>query len=594
MLDCTSLSGHPFCSDVSPGCLRRVTSPGRGPPQCSPGLWQASTRLRRLAPNDIKRGTNVLLYQAFAAALRKHRIDVVFGLMGDANMLYLCDFQDRGGRFVPATHECSAVAMADAWSRMTGRVGVVSVTHGPAATNTLTALVEAVRSRSRVLLVTGETPLEPTHLQRIDLAALAATAGAAYDKVYRPASLVRDLNRAMQRVMAENRPVVFDVPIGMLRKEAGEQVPVVGAVPAPPPVIDPERLQEALGLVASAKRPVILAGRGAVAAGARDELIELSGRLGAPLATTLLAREYFRDHPSCVGICGTLSHSVAIATIADADCVIAFGASLNIFTAYHGRLLNGKKIVQVDRDPAAFGWYTRVAEAVPGDAKAVAAAMIRALDEAGHEPARTWLRNVQHAVAKHDIAAEFSDQSSADTVDVRTASLRLDRVLPSRRVVVSDVGRYVVGVWPYLRVADPGDFAAMGSFGAIGLGLAGAIGAAIARPGDLTVAVLGDGGFMMSMAELSTAVRERLPLLVLVFDDGAYGAEYDKLVRFGIDPGYSLNACPDPVRVAEAMGARGTVVRRADEIDSLATVVDQLDGPHLVDIKLDPNVNVLS
>ncbi|MFE7243002.1 thiamine pyrophosphate-binding protein [Streptomyces sp. NPDC057580] len=534
------------------------------------------------------------VYQKVTAALLEQGVDTVFGLMGDANMLYLCDYIERGGRFVPVVHEGSAVGMADSWSRMTGRVGVASVTHGPALSNTVTSLIEAVRSRSRVLLLTGDTPPEPTHFQRLDLASVAAMAGAGYEKVYKPATLVRDLNRALQRVVAEDRPVLLDLPIGLVRKDAGVQHPVARPLPRAADVPTEERLDVALGLIAGARRPVVLAGRGAVASGAREEVVALADLLAAPLATTALAKDWFRGHPGNLGIFGNLSHSAATAAIAEADCVIAFGASLNSATSFHGELLEDKKIVQVDADPGAFGCFTRVDEAVPGDARAVAAVMGEALRAAGHSPARGWLEKVQQRLREHRIADDFQDRTADDTVDVRTAMSRLDEVLPDKRVLVSDIGRFVVGTWPYLHVARPQDFASMGGFGSIGLGLAGAVGAAVARPGDLTVAVIGDGGFMMNMAEFTTAVREKLPLLVVVLNDGAYGAEHYKLIHYGVDPDHSLNAWPELVPLAKAMGARGMTVRKLEELDALRDIVAELDGPFLVDVKLDPHVNVMA
>lgn len=534
------------------------------------------------------------VYEAFAGALLDHGVDTLFGLMGDANMLYISDHRDRGGRFVSAVHEGGAMGMADAWARTTGRVGVASVTHGPAATNTLTSLVEAVRSRSRVLLLTGETPTEPTYFQRFDLQGLATLAGAGYEKVLKPEYAVRTLNRSLQRVVAENRPVVLDLPISFLRKPAGPQASVhLARAPSPSaPILD--ELGDALGLIANASRPVIVAGRGAVASGARDALVALGERLGAPLATTALARDFFRGHPGDLGICGSLSHSVATGAISESNCVIAFGASLNIFTAFHGEILDGKRIVQVDADPAAFNFYTPVDETVAGDARLVAETMAEALVAIDHQPARGWFDRTVKALAEHDPTGDFREVEAADTVDVRTAAIRLDQVLPAERVVVSDIGRFVAGTWPFLRVTDPRDFVSMGAFGSIGLGLYGAIGAAVARQGALTVLLVGDGGLMMNLAELATAVRERLPLLVAVFDDGAYGAEHYKLVKFGVDASYSENAWPDIVAVAESMGASGMTVRKLEELDELESLAVGLDRPLVVDIKLDPHVNVLA
>ncbi|MEU3607623.1 thiamine pyrophosphate-binding protein [Streptomyces sp. NPDC035033] len=535
------------------------------------------------------------VYQRFAEALLEHGFDTVFGLMGDANMLYLCDYAERGGRFVPAVHEGGAVGMADGWSRAGGRVGVASVTHGPAVTNTMTALTEAVRSRSRVLLVTGDTPAEPTHFQRLDLAAVAAAAGAGYERVGRPGDLVRMLDRAVQRVVAEDRPVVLDLPFGLLRQEADAPRSVARPRPRAAALPPSDRLDAALRLMSEARRPVILAGRGAVAADARDELVALGEKLAAPLATTLLAKDWFRDHPSDLGVFGGLSHRAAAAVIDEADCVVAFGAGLHAHTTGHGALLKGKKVVQVDADPGAFGWFTRVDEAVPGDARAVAAAMGEALWQSGHTPDESWLAGVRLRLGDHRPGDGYQDRTdaAAGTVDVRTAALRLDRLLPRRRVLVSDIGRFALGVWPHLRVADARDFLCMGGFGSIGLGLAGAVGAAVARPDDLTVLVVGDGGFMMNVGEFTTAVRERLPLLVVVLNDGAYGAEHVKLARLGVDPDRSLTAWPDPVPLAEAMGGRGLTVRRPEDLDVLRERTRSLDGPLLVDVRLDPRVDVV-
>lgn len=365
-------------------------------------------------------------------------------------------------------------------------------------------------------------------------------------------------------------------------------------MPAAPGAPDREALEAAVAAVAGARRPVVLAGRGAVTSGARDALVRLADLLAAPLATTVLAKDLSRGHPGDLGIFGNLSHGVAAAAIGEADCVVAFGASLNSYTSAHGSITRGKRIVQVDEDPAAFGSYTPVDHPVAGDARRAAEAMAALLEEAGHRPAAGWLTGVRRSLREHDPRRDYQDRTAGDTVDVRTAMIRLDQLLPAERQLVSDIGRYVVGVWPHVAVAGGGSFLSMGAFGSIGLGLAGAIGASLARPSVLTVAALGDGGFVMSMAEFTTAVRERLPLLVVVLDDGAYGADHYKLVHFGAHPGYSLNAWPDLVTMARAMGGDGCTVRTLADLEALAGIVPALDGPFLVDVRLDPEVNILA
>ncbi|MFE9926453.1 thiamine pyrophosphate-binding protein [Streptomyces sp. NPDC005774] len=535
------------------------------------------------------------VFHVLADALAAHGVDTVFGLMGNANLLYLPAFAEGGGRFVPVVHEAGAVAMADGYARMSGGVGVASVTHGPAFTNTLTALVEGVRSRSRILLITGDPPPVPTHFHQFDIATVATAAGAGYERVYGPSSVVADLNRAMQRIVAERRPVVLNLPIALTQAEAGEQTPVALPV-APASLAAPEAgaLDVALGLLGSARRPLVLAGHGAALAEARDALIQLADRTGAALATTVLGKELFAGHPRDIGIFGSLAHDAAGAVIAEADCVAAFGAGLNMWTALNGDLFRGKKVVHVDADPTQIGSYTPADAPVAGDARRTAEAMNTLLEQAGVTAANpTWSQRVAGRLAGYVPEDDVEDRSGPDTVDIRTAMIRLDRVLPAERLVVSDIGRFDVGVWPYLKVADPLHFTVMGGFGSIGLGLAGAIGAAMAGTGRPVIAAIGDGGFMMHLSEFTTAVRQRLPLVVVVLNDGAYGAEHYKLRHHGYDPAYSAFAWPDLAGLATAMDARALTVRKAEELDAVGDLLPDLDGPLLVDVRLDPDVNLV-
>lgn len=514
----------------------------------------------------------------------------VFGLMGDANMLYLATYQDRGHRYLPVSFEGSSVGAADAYFRLTGRPGIASVTHGPALTNTMTSLVEAVRARSSLVLLAGDVPLEATHFQRVDIAAIAAAAGAGFETIYRPGTALRDMTRAMQRAVAERRPVVLDIPFSMLKVTVPEPASIPLPVKASPAGPTEDQLDVAVGAMVAARRPVVLAGRGAVDSGAKDALIALADRLGAPLATTLQAKGFFRGHPRNVGIHGTLSHSVGSGAIGEADCIIAFGASLNVYTTDGGGLTKEKTIIQVDEDPGRFGRFTPVDAPVVADAKLAAEAMLALLVEADHSGGQQWGEQVAQQVAAWKPEDEFTDHSTSETVDPRSAIVRLNRMLPEDRVVVNDIGRFVVAAWPYLEVPEAQDFVNMGAFGSIGLGLGAVIGAIGAHPDRLVVGVCGDGGFMMNPTELASAVRQRAKLLLLILNDGAYGAEYYKLEDYGVDPAYSLNHYPDLAGVCEALGARVARVRSLEDLDKVVGLLDE-EGPVAVDIRLDPSIN---
>jgi thiamine pyrophosphate-dependent acetolactate synthase large subunit-like protein len=177
---------------------------------------------------------------------------------------------------------------------------------------------------------------------------------------------------------------------------------------------------------------------------------------------------------------------------------------------------------------------------------------------------------------------------------MRTAMITLDRLLPSSRVLCIDGGRFTRAPIKYLSVDRPGVLTHSIHFGAVGLGTATAIGTAVAARGDVTVGVVGDGGAMMGLIEFSTAVREKLPLVLVVLDDGSYGAEYTKLAGYGADPKYSLLDWPEFADVAQSLGGRGFTVRNLGELEALADELGHVDEPLLIDIKCDPKVDILA
>lgn len=524
-------------------------------------------------------------------------VDRMFGLMGDANMHYITDFQRLdGGQFIACAHEASAVSMADGFARATRGVGVCTVTYGPAITNTLTALTEAVRARTPLLLVTGSTPSIHEYPQDIDVRGLTSLAGAGHERVHSADTVVADVVRAFRRALSSCLPVVLDVPGDLLQVDvsaeaAAVRVPAV-AEPAQGSVLspDPDAVDEALGLALSARRPIVLAGRGAADADARGALIDLAESLGAPLATSVGGKDLFAGHPDNLGLCGGVATSVASEAIAASDCVLAFGAGLNAYTADEGHLLGrSQRIVHCDVDAGRIGRVTPVEVGVRGDARAVAVAMLARLSELDDRRAPQSSASLRAAIAAtpHE---PYRDRSTESTIDLRTAMIELDRHLPQDRLLVTDVGRSMFAPWKLLHVRHPHDFFHTTGFSSLGLGLATAMGVSEAHPDRLTVVTVGDGGLMMSSHELHTAVRRRLPLLIVVANDGAYGAEWGKLIDHGVEPEYSLTAWPDLLRLAGALDLDAHRVGNREELDALAPRLRAVRTPTLLELRLDPTV----
>ena len=536
----------------------------------------------------------MLGHDAVAQALVDHGVDTVFGVLGDGNLFIGENLQRQHDvNLVGATHEANAVCMAEGWAKATGRLGVATVTHGPGLTNTITALVEGVKNETPMLLVAGDTPVEnEQHLQNLDQHALVVATGAGFQPVRNVETIAEDVSTAVRRAHAERRPIVVNVPLNIEWDEVDyEPRPALNSPPvrlAP----DPDQLESALGIIASSARPVILAGRGAVLAGAREVLIELGDALGAPLATSLLGTGFFSDQPFNLGIHGTLSHEVAGETLAMADCLIVFGASLNFFTTDYQSLLAGKRVVHVNLDPSHIDRHATVAAGVVGDATVVAEAMIALLKEAEHQPSSFRTADLEKKLQEFDLSDSYEDKSYDGAVDPRTLTRQLDAGLPQDRQVVVDAGRFMLDALT-MSVPNPRDLVTSHGFGAIGLGMSTAIGAAVAHPTRPTVLCIGDGGYMMGgLTELSTAVHLGLDLIVIVYNDGSYGAEHIQLVTKGMDPAASLHEWPDFCAVAESMGCDTAKITSLDDIDAALEVVKnrQPGRPVLIEASTDPDV----
>jgi thiamine pyrophosphate-dependent acetolactate synthase large subunit-like protein len=531
-------------------------------------------------------------YEVFAESLAANGIRDVFGLMGDGNMQYLAYFVEHGlGRFHAAVHEATGVSMADGWSRLSGEIGVASVTHGPGLTNTVTALKESVEARSRVLLLTGETMPGRARLQTFDVEQLVHPTGAGYERVHSADSVAEDLCRAITRVHSESRPVVLSFPSALLTTMTESRARVAVRPAARGMAAAGPDVETAVERIAAWRKPLVVAGMGVVRGGGRQAILDLADLLGAPVMTTLLAKGLFAGEVRELGILGGLTYGVSKEIVDEADGVIVFGASLNRFTAGHDDgLLDGKTVIQCDVDATRFGAATPIDMALLGDAEATATALRTRLQQ--RDDLVPWNVDVRERVRSEDPMAEYGEQDAGKGLTPAQVTATLADCLPADKNVVSDLGRFITAPWRHLDVELPGAFTHSGHFGSIGLGLGTALGVAIGAPQRPTVLTVGDGALMMGIQEIATAARLRIPLIIIVFDDGAYGAECSKLEAFGHDPGHCLVTWPDLTGVARAFGAEASSARTVDELRAaVKCALAQSDSPHLIDVHVDPTVD---
>ncbi|MEU6724129.1 thiamine pyrophosphate-binding protein [Nonomuraea wenchangensis] len=515
----------------------------------------------------------MIVAEAVGRALAARGVEAVFGVVGSGNFHVTNALVAAGARFVAARHEGGAATMADAYARMSGRAGVLSVHQGPGLTNALTGIAEAAKSRTPLVVLAGEATDRRSNFH-IDQDALVAAVGAVAMRVTSGEEAWERAEEAYRIAVEQRRTVLLSLPLDV------QSLPCP-TVPAERPAADEGEADLPLAaevdalarLLAGASRPVFIAGRGA--RHARRELEALADRAGALLATSAVARGLFRGSPWDLDVSGGFATPLAAELIVGADLVVGWGCALNMWTTRHGSLVPAAgQVVQVDLDPAAIGVHVPVDLGVTGDAAAVATALT------GLVPAAAGYRS---AAVEDRIRAEgrwravpYEDQGDGGRIDPRTLTIGLDDLLPAERVVAVDSGNFMGYPSMFLDVLDENGFCFTQAFQSVGLGLATAIGAAVARPDRLPVAALGDGGALMGAAELETVVRLGLPMVVVVYDDEAYGAEVH---HFG-PHGHPLDTVTFPpadlAAIARGYGFAAVTVTREAELGGVA---EWLKGP---------------
>jgi acetolactate synthase I/II/III large subunit len=540
--------------------------------------------------------------EAVGQGLAKLGADTVFGVVGSGNFHVTNALIAGGARFVAARHEGGATVMADAWARTTGRPGVVSVHQGPGLTNAMTGIAEAAKSRTPLVVLAAEAPEIRSNFH-VDVAGLAAAVGAVGERIYSPASALADVQRAYTTALGR-RTVVLALPLNVQAApvvQHGEAATIQAAPRTYPAGPAAQAVTAMAAVLRGADQPVFIAGRGARGragrASARADLERLADACGALLATSAVAKGLFRGNPWNLDVSGGFASPLAAELITGADLIIGWGCSLNMWTMRHGKLIGtGATLIQVDDDATALGAYRPVHLGVVGDVAETARALADALmadgtreprpvrDKSGYRSPALRER-IAREVRWRDVA--FADDSDGQRIDPRALSIALDDLLPAERTVAVDSGNFMGYPSMYLSVPDEAGFCFTQAFQSIGLGLASAIGAAVARPDRLAVAALGDGGALMGVSELETVVRLGIPMVVVVYDDEAYGAEVHHFGPDG-DPLDTVRFPPaDIAAIGRGFGFEGVTVRSAGD---LGPVRDWVDGPRERPLLIDAKV----
>jgi acetolactate synthase I/II/III large subunit len=524
--------------------------------------------------------------QAVGRALVSTGVDHVFGVVGSGNFLVTGAMVDAGARFVASRHEGGAATMADAYARTADTVAALTLHQGCGLTNAMTGIAEAAKSRTPLLVLAAEVS-QPRSNFYVDQEALARSVGAVPMRMTSATTAVQEAVDAVAAALHGRRTVVLNLPLEVQAEEAVAVAPP-GLPDAPAPVEpcaeDVARLVEALR---EARRPVFVAGRGARSAAARDALSALAHAHGALLATSAVAKGLFHGEEWSLDVSGGFASPLAAELIRGADLIVGWGCALNMWTMRHGALIApDATVVQVDDTRDALGAHRELSFGVVGDT-AVTARAVRQVSEVEREGYRTEDVRARISESLQWRQLPFEDLSAEGRIDPRAVTIALDDLLPANRVVAVDSGNFMGYPSMFLSVPDERGFCFTQAFQSIGLGLATAVGAALAQSDRLPVAALGDGGALMGAAEFDTVRRLGLPMVVVVYNDAAYGAEVHHFSPDGHDLATVTFPDTDIAAVARGYGFTGVTVRQQHD---LAQVRDWLDGardtPLLIDIKV--------
>ncbi|MBI4191607.1 MAG: thiamine pyrophosphate-binding protein [Betaproteobacteria bacterium] len=535
------------------------------------------------------------VYDAVANAFVKEGTSTVFGLLGDGQLTWWSSIAKHPGiQIVDVREEGAALAMADGWARGTGKIGVCSVTHGPGLARLSLSLVAAKRGRTPIVVHTSKTAFNnERNNQFLDQEKFVSAANGGYIEVLKPDFAEEAVRQAFYRARLESRPIVLCIPQDIQGKEcdgAGDEYQPSATMFTGQQRIRPDldRLHAAVRIIAESKKPVVLLGRGAMAPEPKQAADRLAKRIGALIATTLIAKGVLGESEYHAGISGLFSTRTAMKLFEEADCVIAIGAALNEHTLAGGYLYPNARFVHIDIAPHVMMGNDRGADCyIQGDAALTAQELDEMLAQKGVAKEGFRTAAVRNALRGADRdPAEFEIEPGV--VDTREVVKIIDEKLPSNVGLVTGSAHNFA--FPAFHMKKPRALQlTVNRFTGVGQVLANAIGYGVAIKGPL-VAIEGDGSALQNIQELDTLRRLGLKLLYVIINDESYGAEYHKMKASGRDANLTVVPTPDLGAVARAFGCRGRLARTLEEV---AAGIDEFlagDGPLVLDVRVSRNV----
>ena len=536
--------------------------------------------------------------QAVIASLEAEGVDTLFGYPGgQAIKIYDALYDSKKIHHVLARHEQGATHMADGYARATGKVGVVLVTSGPGATNTVTGIATAYMDSVPLVVITGQVTrgvIGTDAFQESDIVGITMPVVKHSFLLQSTDDLTRTFREAFY-IASTGRPgpVLIDIPSDLSSAEMVFHYPDKISLPSYRPTYkgNAKQVRQAVACIQESKRPLIYAGGGIVTSHACSELTELAERMQIPVVTSLMGKGAMRcSNPLNLGPVGMHGSKYANMAVTECDLLIAVGARFSDrVTGKVDEFAPHAKIIHIDIDPAEIGKIIDPAVPIVGDAKVVLGAINDRLEKTEAQPVGTeWVKTVCEWRERWPLYTEdFEDFPGMIAPEVVLSHLS-DKLDPEASIVTTEVGQHQMWAHQNIHREHARTFLSSGGLGTMGLGFPAAIGAKIGCPEDEVVCIAGDGSFQMNSQEMATAAINKVGVKVLIMDNRALGMVH-QWQRLFYNERYSfteLDANPDFVKLADAYGWQAARISKPEEIDGALDAMLSAEGPYLLDVQI--------
>lgn len=549
-------------------------------------------------------GKTITGAQAIIASLEAEGVDTIFGYPGgQAIKIYDALYDSKKIHHVLARHEQGATHMADGYARATGKVGVVLVTSGPGATNTVTGIATAYMDSVPLVVISGQVTrgvIGTDSFQESDIVGITMPI-VKHSFLLQSTDDLTETFREAFYIASTGRPgpVLIDIPSDLAGSQMVFHYPDSVNIPSYRPTYkgNAKQIKQAVSLICESKRPVLYAGGGVVSSHACKELKALAETMQLPVVTTLLGKGVFpSSHPLSLGPVGMHGSKYANMAMTESDLIICVGARFS--DRVTGRLSEfapNAKVIHIDIDPAEIGKIREAQVPIVGDAQGILAGLVAQLEKVGAKPNDSeWVAQCNEWRERwplyHDEFVDFPGQIVPE-VALDQLSAKLD---PEGSIVTTEVGQHQM--WAHQRIAreKARTFISSGGLGTMGFGFPAAIGAKIACPDKEVVCVAGDGSFQMNSQEMATAAINHIPVKVLLLDNRTLGMvhQWQKLFYQERYSATVLDANPDFVKLADAYGWKAERIESPDQVDAALDRMLASDEPYLLDVAISPDQNV--